>query len=280
MNLQPDVLDLETLLANFLAFLPGLVVSLVVFVLTLYLAGVVGRAARKGALVRKFDQETAMLLAQVTRWTVLVLGTIFALDQVGFNVAAFLAGLGIVGFTVGFALQDVSKNFVAGLLLLLQQPFQIGDAIEVKGYSGQVLAVSLRATEIRAFDGKIVLIPNADVFTNALVNYSRATRRRIEISHSVPYGTDLAQVRAVALEAVRALPGILAEPAPSLAFTAFGPTAIQLTLYYWCDTALTDLTSAQDAGIVALEQAYTRAGIEPSIPPQRLVLEQLSPRQS
>jgi len=99
----------------------------------------------------------------------LILGIIIALQQVNFNVTAFLTGVGILGFTVGFALQDVSKNFVAGLLLLLQQPFNIGETIQVAGYTGRVSAINMRATELGTHDGQIVLIPNATVFTSPIV---------------------------------------------------------------------------------------------------------------
>ncbi len=101
---------------------------------------------------------------------------------------AFLTGLGILGFTVGFALQDVMKNFAAGVLLLLQKPFRVGESISVAGFDGTVTAIDLRSTEIRTFDGRIVILPNADVLNHAIVNFTRSAHRRIELPVSVAYG--------------------------------------------------------------------------------------------
>jgi small-conductance mechanosensitive channel len=102
-------------------------------------------------------------------------GVVVSLQQVNFDVTAFLTGVGILGFTVGFALQDVSKNFVAGLLLLLQQPFVIGETIQVTGYTGEVTAITMRATEIKMEDGQLVMIPNATVFTSPIVKQNSRT---------------------------------------------------------------------------------------------------------
>ena len=113
---------LQQLLTQFLNFLPELIASLVIFFGSLFLAGLINRGVRRTLLARKADPEISIAVATMSRWSVIILGTTAALSQVGFDLTAFLAGLGIVGFTIGFALQDVSKNFMAGLLLLLQQP--------------------------------------------------------------------------------------------------------------------------------------------------------------
>jgi small-conductance mechanosensitive channel len=120
-NFQP----LESLLTRFIEFLPSLITAIVIFVVTLFLASWLANLAAKAMKRRNVDDELILLSHRIVRITVLVLGTIQALAQVHFNVTGFVAGLGIVGFTVGFALQDVTKNFVAGILLLLQQPFDL-----------------------------------------------------------------------------------------------------------------------------------------------------------
>ncbi|MFN8404567.1 MAG: mechanosensitive ion channel, partial [Anaerolineales bacterium] len=124
------------------------------------------------------------LLVQFVRWTIILAGTITALQRL-FDVTAFLAGLGIVGFTIGFALQDVMKNFTAGVILLIQKPFSVGEVIGVKEFDGTVLAINLRTTELKALDGRLVSVPNADVLSNPIVNYTRAERRRVDVSVGV-----------------------------------------------------------------------------------------------
>ncbi|HZD58763.1 MAG TPA: mechanosensitive ion channel [Anaerolineales bacterium] len=265
---------LNQLLLNFVNFIPLLIVALIVFVVGLYLAGIFGRTVRRGLERRKTDPELILLASKITRWTVIVLGTLAALQQVSFNVTAFLTGLGIVGFTIGFALQDVSKNFVAGLLILIQQPFDIGDAIKVTDYAGTVIAIDLRATEIHTFDGQVVYIPNGDVFTNPITNYTKASKRRVDLSAGVAYESDLEEVTQTALEAISSIPGMLQDPAPTLHFQGFGGTTIDLTLFYWIDTNQTDPLTAKDIGLKSLKVAFERSGIEMPYPTQRVYLEQ------
>lgn len=196
-----------------------------------------------------------------------------ALQTIGFNLTAFLAGLGILGFTVGFALQDVSKNFVAGLLLLLSQPFEIGDAIEVAGYTGIVQTIELRATELRMFDGIQVLIPNADVFASPLTNFTRNKLRRLEVNVGVAYSTDLENVRQVALQAIQSVPGVLQDPAPTVVFTEFGSSAINATLFYWIDQEQTDFVGMRVTGFMTVDRALSEAGIEIPFPIQTVYLQ-------
>ncbi|OQY35105.1 MAG: hypothetical protein B6I38_01835, partial [Anaerolineaceae bacterium 4572_5.1] len=110
---------------------------------------------------------------RTTRWAIIIWGLFLGLQQVEFNLTGFVTGLGIVGFTIGFAFQDIAKNFMAGMLLLLQQPFDIGDSIEVAGYAGTVTDIEIRSTALRTFDGRHVIIPNAEVFTGVITNFSR-----------------------------------------------------------------------------------------------------------
>ncbi len=253
-------------------FLPRLIVSLLIFLAGLYLARLFSNILRRGLEARQRKAQLILLLTRITYWTVVVMVTTIALQNIGFNLTAFLAGLGILGFTVGFALQDVSKNFISGLLMLLSQPFEIGDAIEVAGYLGVVQAIELRATELKTLDGKQVLIPNAEVFANPLTNFSRYQHRRLEVKVGVAYGTDLEKARQVALTAIQSLKGVLADPAPLLVFDGLGDWAINFTLYYWIDQSEASYPDLVDAGVVTLSRALQEAGIEIPFPVQNVHL--------
>ena len=266
----------QNLLIKFIDFLPALITALVVFFASLYLAGVSSNVVSRALKRREADPEIVSLGSKITRWAVIILGILVALQQINFNVTAFLAGLGIVGFTVGFALQDVSKNLVAGVLLLIQQPFDIGDSINVAGFSGYVIAIDLRATEIHTYDGQVVFIPNGEVFTNPITNITRASKRRVEVSAGVAYESDPDMVRKVALEAMASIPGLLVDPAPFVRFQSFGGSTFDLAVFYWIDTGQTDPVAAKDAGLVALKNAFTKAGINMPYPTQSLLLKQYS----
>jgi small conductance mechanosensitive channel len=278
MENQVNVLleSLMQMLQNSILFFPKVILALVVFVIGLYLAGLTARLVRRAMERRRTDPEAAVLITKISRWSVIFLAAMVALQQVNFNVTAFLTGLGILGFTVGFALQDVSKNFVAGLLLLIQQPFDVGDAIKVTDFAGTVMAIDLRATEIHTFDGQIVLIPNADVFTNPIINYTRAKKRRVEVSVGVAYESDLEEVSRLAVDAIASVPGLLDDPAPIVHYQAFGSSTIDWTIYYWIDTGQTDPFTARDVGMQNIKAVFERAKIDMPYPTQRVYVEQLS----
>ena len=239
----------------------------VCFLLARLLSGVVQRALTR----RNSGAGAVKLLQDLVYWSILTLGVLMALQQF-VDVTAFLAGLGIVGFAVGFALQDVMKNFAAGVLILLQQPFRVGDAVAVKEYEGTVRTIDLRSTEIVTFDGRVVILPNSDFLSNAIVNYTRSTQRRVELTVGVAYGSDLRKVQQVTLAALQGLPVCLPEPAAQTFFQLFNSASIDLTVYFWVDTKQATVLSARDAAIAALQQAFAAQGIEIPYPTQTVRL--------
>lgn len=275
--MQPISTALDELLASLLALLPDLIIAILIFIASLYGAGLLSRMVRSALERRKTDREISILMVHITRWSVITLGTFTALLQVGFNLTAFLTGLGILGFTVGFALQDVSKNFVAGLLLLLEQPFDLGDVIEVGDYTGTVASVEIRATEIYTFDGQNVLIPNADVFTSPIKNFSRYSKRRLDHTIGVASDSDLELVRVTTLEVIHGIPGIVMDPAPNLVFNNFGESSIDFTVYYWVDLKIGDYFKAIDTAITGIKTAFEKKGIEIPSPIRTVVLEDKRP---
>ena len=197
-----------------------------------------------------------------------------SLQMVGFNLTAFLAGLGIAGITIGFALQDVSKNFIAGVLMLIQQPFDIGEFIMVDDYAGTVEAIDLRATQVRTVDGKLVLIPNGEVMVSAITNFSEAEKRRVAISTGVAYESDPDDVRRTALAAITNIEGLISDPLPDVLFENFGNTTMDLTIYFWIDTSQTNVASAKDAGLKVIKNAFEQAQIDMPLPAQKVYLVQ------
>lgn len=267
-------LTLQTMLVNFLEILPKLVAALVIFIVSLYLAGLLSKIISRAFERRNTNHEIRLLIMKIARWSVMIVGSVIALQQIGFDLSAFLAGLGILGFTLGFALQDVSKNFISGILLLIQQPFSIGDVIQVDDFIGTVADVNLRATELHTSDGQNVLIPNGDVFTSPIENYTRFPQRRVDIRVGVAYGSDLDQVRRATLEAIAGIQGLLPEPAPMVIFNNFGDSSIDLTVYFWIDLKRADYLKTIDAGIVNINAAFTAEGIEIPFPVRTVYMAQ------
>lgn len=253
---------------------PRLAVALVVFVLSLILARLAGRAVVHAA--RNVDEEVRKLLARLASVGIIIVGTIVALDQVNFDVTAFVAGLGIVGFTLGFAFQDIAKNFMAGILLLVQQPLKIGDAIEVAGYQGSVTDIDIRATTIRAWDGQQVVIPNADVYTSAIINYSRYPDRRIILGVGVGYEEDLSRAEEVFLAAIQGVEEVLEDPAPAIYWKNLGSSAVDMEAYFWIDQTEWSLARVTSKAVLALKEAAQREGINLPYPIQTVRVHQMT----
>jgi small-conductance mechanosensitive channel len=247
------------------AELPNVFTALLIFVLSLYLARLLSNLLKRVLKRREADLEITLLLATILRWSIIVAGIITALQRF-FDVTAFLAGLGILGFTIGFALQNIMQNFVSGVILLIEQPFDVGDAVELNGYGGTVLTISLRTTEMRTFEGLIVMIPNADVLSNTITNYTRADRRRVELPVGVGYGSDPAEARQIVLDAVKNVPGYLGDPEPMVVFHTFGGSSVDMTAYFWINTAVTNPFAAKDAALELIKAALEKQGIEIPFP--------------
>jgi small conductance mechanosensitive channel len=245
-------------------------IAILIFLLGLYLARVVHSLLLRGFRIRNTDPELSLLLARIAQWAVLAGMLLFAAQQVGIDVTAILAGLGILGFTLGFALQDVSKNFIAGLLLLLQQPFELGDTIQVSGFTGTIIDINLRDTELRTVDGLRVRIPNGDVFTQPVLNFTGVKQRRLQISLGVSYATDLEKARRVASDTIQAIPGVVGDPAINVGFDSFTDFAIHMNILYWYDATQTGYGEALDAGVRGINAAFQREGIAIAVPGREL----------
>ena len=263
---------LTGILTSFIEFAIKLIAAIVLFGIALFLASFLSRKLEKFLTRRGVKEELKRLLTRLTRWSIWIGGGIWALSFVGFNVSAFIAGLGVTGLVLGFALQDISRNFTAGALLMLQEPFNFGDYIQVAGYEGTVTDIQLRATELLAPDGVKVLIPNGDVFTNTIRNFTKTNRRRVELTVGVAYDSDLEQVTRVALDAIREVPGLLNDPEPILFFHEFGDSAIVFSIRYWFDTTENDVFMARDIGVKAIKTAFEREGIEIPFPIRTILM--------
>ena len=266
--------QLSELLIAAVDFVPRLVVAIVVFLASLVLARLAGRAVRRAA--RHVDEEITRLLSRLTGVTVIIVGTIVALDQVDFDVTGLVAGLGLVGITLGFAFQDIAKNFIAGILLLVQQPFDIGDAIEVAGYQGTVTDVDIRATTLKAWDGQQVIVPNADVYTSPIINYSKYPARRIVLGVGLGYEEDLARALAVFMEAIRGIDDVLDEPVPAIYCKSLGSSTVEMEAYFWIDQTKSSLAEVTSKAVQALKEVAVREGINLPYPIQTVRLRQLT----
>jgi small conductance mechanosensitive channel len=241
--------------------LPKLIVAAIIMMVASYLARLAGQLVKRALNRRKADAGVTTLLVNLTRWSIIGTG-LFISVSLFTNVSSLLTALGLVGFAVSFAFQDVLKNLVAGIIILVQHPFNVGESVFLDGFEGTVVAISSRMTEIESFDGRFVLVPNANSISNPIINYTRSPQRRIELPLRLAYETDLKTLRDTILAAVKDVPGYLELPSPMIIFDTAGELSLGLTVYFWADVnVLGSALFAKDRGYELVTKALLEKGI-------------------
>jgi small conductance mechanosensitive channel len=268
--------SIERIINRMVEFIPNLVVAIIIFLAALWLSRLGYNLVQRALKRRGANAEVTLLLSRLSQWAILIFGLLWALAQVKFDITGFVAGLGIIGFTVGFALKDIAENFVAGILLLIQQPFSIGDEVEVKGYTGTVINIEIRSTTVRTKDGLLVIIPNADVYDNPITNYSKIEQRRVSLVIGVAYDSDLQKVDETLQQVAAQLPGVKKEPPPQVVFSEFSDPAIKVTLYFWINVSETSYFTALDAAVKRIKIAFEQEKIHIPTGIQPLYIERVT----
>jgi small-conductance mechanosensitive channel len=245
---------------NTLEFLPNLLLILAILVVTRMISRRTQRLVQRVAGRTQAPPGVVDLLGRLARFGIVALGVLLVLDRLGWGQAtlSFLAGLGIVGIAIGFALQDIVKQFAAGVLLLMLRPFNIGDSVKIGAFEGQVIQVQLRATVLKTANGDEVLIPNADVYTTAITNNSRYRLRRHDIALNLTSGFELDRAGAAIREGMSGIPGIAANPAPTIVATGLEGQAIKLEVRYWIDERASGAEEVRTAVVAAIHRALER----------------------
>jgi small conductance mechanosensitive channel len=252
---------LGRLLDSAVTIIPRALAAFLVLAFFGVLAAGVRRLMR--ALFRRVVDDLTFenLVKQVAYFAVWALGFVVALGALGLEPEAAVAGLGLTGLALGFALKDILSNFVAGLILLALRPFRISDQIVVGETEGAVERITLRATEIRTYGGRLVLVPNAEVFTSRVTNNTASPVRRGSVSLFIGYDEDLRVAVDALAEAARRSDGVLDEPAPSVRIRTLGASDIELSLRFWTDSRRSDFVATASQVRAAAVEALRTAGI-------------------
>jgi small conductance mechanosensitive channel len=226
------LLSAQNLLRQAAALIPRFAAGLLVMLITLFAARGTRAAVRRIVERASSDTNTQQLVRTVIHYSVWTFGALVALGTLGINPATLVAGLGVTTIALGFALKDLLSNFVSGFLILSTRPFHIGDQIAVKEYEGTVERIDLRATYLRTLDNRLIIIPNADVYTATIVNNTASPYRRQEFVVGVPYEADLTRARELAQQVARDTPGVLPDPAPDVLVDALANGNIELRVRF------------------------------------------------
>ncbi|MBU1672032.1 MAG: mechanosensitive ion channel [Actinobacteria bacterium] len=214
---------------------PSWIVAIGILIIAWLLAKLVRSLVRRAVSRTSTQGHVDILVSRAAGAFVFFLGILSALSEIGMSLSAALATLGLASVGVGFALQDVLSNFFAGVVLLIQHPFQIGDQVRLGDQEGVVENVRVRDTQLLTFAGERVFVPNKTVFNNPIINYSSTPSLRQELRIAIKFSADIPEARRIAREAMAATEGIQEQPPPSVMVEPEKEHVV-LVLRYWTES--------------------------------------------
>ena len=221
---------------------PGILVKLIVVLLILLvfkmLSGIIARMVRKGVSTSKLNLSQLLqdFFVSVAAKAVMVIGVLVALSQLGVQVGPLLAGLGVVGFIVGFALQDTLSNFASGMMILVYRPYDVGDVIEAGGVMGKVKQMSLVSTTVMTPDNQKLVVPNNKIWGGVIRNVTAQVSRRVDLTFGIGYGDDIAHAERVLREIVEGHELVLKDPEPVIKLHTLGESSVDFVVRPWTKT--------------------------------------------
>jgi len=243
---------------------PYLAIGLAVVILFYVLGRLARRAFHAAGQRTRLDVQLADLFGALALGVLTVLGLLVAAVVVfpAFRPGDLVAGLGITSVAVGFAFKDILQNFFAGILILLRRPFRVGDQIRSTEFEGTVEEINVRSTRLKTYDGERVVIPNGDVYTNAIVVRTAYDRRRVRFTVGVGYPESLEEARATIMRAVTGAEGVMDDPGPWVYVSELAASSVNFTVYFWVESHQANVLRVSDRVATAIKLALDGAGID------------------
>ena len=217
------------------------------------------------------DRSLQYAISQIAANVVLVVGIFIVLQNTGIHLEALTVFAGAVGVGIGFGLQNITSNFISGLVILAERPITIGDRVEVAGVTGQVVKIRARSTVVVTNDNITTIVPNQKFIDSPVTNWTYGDPRvRFRIPVGVAYGSDVELVRRTLIEAGKEDPHVLKDPAPSVFFKAFGDSSLNFELVVWSDEMSNRPRRFRSDLNFAIDKKFREAGIEIPFPQRDL----------
>lgn len=261
----------QEMINDFIILLPNLVLAFIVFFIFLFIARTIKQMVRRFTQNRRHARNLGLVLGRLAQGTTVLVGLFIALSII---IPSLKAGdlvqlLGISGVAIGFAFRDILQNFLAGILILLTEPFQINDQIVFKEFEGTVENIQTRATTIRTYDGRRIVIPNSELFTNSIIVNTAFDNRRLEYDVGIGYGDNIEQARRLMLEAMDETEGVLKQPEPDAIVVALAESTVNIRARWWIQPPRrADALDLQDKVLTAIKNKLVANGIDLAFPTQ------------
>lgn len=263
----------QSLVHDLIALLPNILLGSIVFAVFYLVAKNIRTLVRRATAQHRRAHNVGLVLGRLAQGVIVFIGLLVALSIVipSFKPGQVVQLLGISSVAIGFAFQGIFKNYLSGILILLTEPFRIGDQIVVKGFEGTVEEIQTRATTMKTYDGRRVVIPNGDLFTESVVVNTAFPERRSECDIGIGYGDSIAQARDLILEAVKGVSGVLAVPAPDALVVALADSTVNIRARWWSKPERGDVLKVQDQVLEAIKNTLTANGIDLPFPTQQIL---------
>lgn len=265
---------LQNIWQGFIAFLPNLAFGLIVYFIVYLFALAVGRGVGRVATRSGQPRHIVKIFSRLARGGVNLIGAIIALSVIlpSLDAASVFGALGIGSVAVGFAAKDIFQNLLAGILLLVTRPFHVGDQIVSGPHEGTVEDIQIRATLLRTYDSRRVVIPNSELYTNRVVVNTAYEARRIHLMITVGASDDVAAASAVVLAEIAKIERVLRQPQPAVLFQSLGDFGVNLEVRYWIKpTIMREVVESTDEVYRAIAPALTKAGVDVPFPTYQIL---------
>lgn len=254
---------IDAWLDGFVRLLPNLVIAIIFTVIVWFVAKWIGGLIKRTATSRE-RSNLGDVLGSFARWAVFLFGLLIAMTIVvpSLSPGDLIAGLGVSSVAIGFAFKDILQNWLAGLLILFRQPFEVGDQIAVGGYEGAVERIESRATIIKTYGGQRVVIPNSDIYTDAVTVRTAYDQIRNEYDIGIGYGDDLEDARAEILAAVKSVEGVSDDPGAETLIWGLDASWVTVRARWWQASDRKSMVNIKSNVMIAVKYALDDKGID------------------
>jgi small-conductance mechanosensitive channel len=243
--------------------LPAIAVALVLIAVS-WLVGSLIKSLVKGRYSKHDRHDLGRMLGGIAKWSIIVAGTMVAMTIVmpSLSIGGLFAGLGVSSVAIGFAFKDILQNWLAGLLILLRQPFEVGDQVVIEDYEGTVERIETRSTIVRTYDGMNAVIPNSEIYTNALLVKTANKARRSEYDIGIGYGDDMDKAVSKLQSMLEQVDGVEQDPAPQVLPWDLAASWVTLRMRWWTDNENTNIVAVRSRVIAGIKKTLDEAGID------------------
>lgn len=215
---------------------PSFIAAILIFILGRWLVKWITYLIKKALNKTGMDETLVRFLEKLIYYTLLVAVLLAAADQLGIKTTSFLAILGAAGLAIGLALKDSLSNFASGVMIILFQPFKVGDAVTVAGVTGKVHRVDIFSTVLFTPDNQKIIVPNSSITSNVITNITANPTRRIDLIIGISYDDNIKLAKETLEDIITSEPRILTDPAPTIALSELGASSVNLVVRPWVNT--------------------------------------------